>query len=416
MCYDQVLMLDKKNRDAWTGKGLALRDLGQTVEAMACYDQQLPFAHDNVTVMDFIKDGEKEEIPKEYSDFVQQCWDLPDERPSARTLVSALVQAKPQEILQPESKPYEEKSWHFDPQTKAKRPAKDKIYELVEATDKDKRKVIEFYQHHPVAGYDMASVRVIYNPDMNYKFGLYLKELQQRNNNPAFQPKWPTGKECIQDPIEPQENINWRGKVHQQLQIMANSYQDSDYPCVNLLPMWHGTKAAIVDSIFRTGYANLATTDSGFFGKGIYGAHEAKYSYRVYAEQSGSLILNWTACFSAYPVIDGDMKKLEEKGSYTNYDAYFVPVVLRNPNNPNKDTYYPTKPNESHVYTELVVFQSAACLPRYLVELQPTLPKTVPPPSTGGYPGVFFPAAQNQAQGQKPTQDQKANVNIFNYQ
>ena len=109
-------------------------------------------------------------------------------------MVSALVQAKPQEILQPESKPYEEKSWHFDPQTKAKRIAEDKIYELVEATDKDKRKVIEFYQHHPVSGYDMASVHVIYNPDMNHKFGLYLKELQQRDNNPAFQAKWPTGK------------------------------------------------------------------------------------------------------------------------------------------------------------------------------------------------------------------------------
>ena len=110
------------------------------------------------------------------------------------------------------------------------------------------------------------------------------------------------------------------------------------------------------------------------------------------------------------------MKKLEEKGSYSNYDAHFVPVVPRNPNNPNEDTYYPTKPNEPHQYTELVVFQSAACLPRYLVELQPTLPKAVPLPSTGGYPGVFFPAAQNQAQGQKPTQDQKANANIFNYQ
>ena len=91
----------------------------------------------------------------------------------------------------------------------------------------------------------------------------------------------------MKDSIEPQENIDWRGEVHQQFQTMAKPYQDSDYPSVNLLPMWHGTKAAIVDSIFRSGYANLATTDSGFFGKGIYGAHEAEYSYRVYAKQGG---------------------------------------------------------------------------------------------------------------------------------
>jgi len=221
------------------------------------------------------------------------------------------------------------------------------------------------------------------------------------------------------------ENIDWWGEVHQQqFKGMAKSYQDNDYPLVNLLPMWHGTKAAIVDSIFRTGYANLATTDSGFFGKGIYGAHEAEYSYRIYAKQGGALILNWIACFSAYPVIDGDMKKFvmknEQKqdvstGNYSNYDAHFVPVIPRDPNNPNEEVYYPTKPNEPNQYTELVVFQSAACLPRYLIELQPTLPKTIPPPSTGGYQDVFFLSSQNQAQEQKPTQNQ-ANQDVFNNQ
>jgi len=119
-----------------------------------------------------------------------------------------------------------------------------------------------------------------------------------------------------------------------------------------------------------------------FFGKGIYGAHEAEYSYRVYAKEGGALILNWTACFSAYPVIDGDMKKLEGKGNYSNYDAHFVPVVPRDPNDPHEEVYHPTKFDQDHQYTELVVFQSAACLPRYLVELQPELPKTIPISST----------------------------------
>ena len=52
---------------------------------------------------------------------------------------------------------------------------------------------------------------------------------------------------------------------------------------------------------------HLATTDPGFFGNGIYSAREAEYSYRVYSQ--GALILNWVACFSAYPVIHGDMQK-----------------------------------------------------------------------------------------------------------
>jgi len=260
--------------------------------------------------------------------------------------------------------------------------------------------VVEFYQHHSVPGYEIASVQAIYNPDMNHKFSLYLKELQQRDNNLAFKAKWPTGQENIADPIESPEKITWRGEIYQQFKTLAKPNQDSDYPAVNLLPMWHGTRREIIDSIFKTGYSNLATTDSGYFGKGIYGAHEAEYSYRVYGK---TLILNWTACFSPYPVIDGDMKKfvfLNEQnqevsiGNYSNYDAHFIPVTPNNPDNPYEDKYYPLKPKENHTYTELVVFQSVACLPRYLVELQPTLFKPILSSSTSAYPPEFFPLTQ----------------------
>ena len=263
----------------------------------------------------------------------------------------------------------------------------DKVYKLVDATEKDKRKVLQFYQHHPVFGYEMASVHVIYNPSMNHKFALHLAELQQCDKNPAFEAKWPTGREKKEDRLESQEKIRWRAQVYEQFKGMAKPYQDSDYPSVYLLPMWHGTKADIVDSICRTGYANLAITDSGFLGKGIYGAYEAEYSYRVYAKQGGALILNWTAIFSAYPVIDGDMSKFVMKnsqgqavsiGNYSNYDAHFAPVVPCDPTNPQEITYYPTKPNQRHTYTELVVFQKAACLPRYLVELKKVLQNSLP--------------------------------------
>lgn len=282
-----------------------------------------------------------------------------------------------------------DRPWHFDPETKAQRPANTNVYKLVEATDKDKRKVIQFYEHHPISGYEIGSVQVIYNPNMNHKFQLHLHELQQHDNNLAFKAKWSTGQESKYDLVEDQEKIAWRTKVHQQFIDLARPYQDSDYPAVNLLPMWHGTKAEVVDSICRTGYAALATTDCGFFGRGIYGAYEAEYSYRVYAKKTGALILNWTATFSAYPVIDGDMKKFvminsEGKevsiGNYSNYDAHFAPVVPANPLNLNETIYYPTKPNQLHIYTELVVFQKAACLPRYLVQLQPTLLKSLPVP------------------------------------
>lgn len=74
----------------------------------------------------------------------------------------------------------------------------------------------------------------------------------------------------------------------------------------------------------------------------------------------------------AYPVIDGDMNKLMGKANYQNYDAHFVPVVPDDPNDPTTKSFYPCKPKQPAKYQELVVFDRAQCLPRYLVELQPS--------------------------------------------
>jgi len=182
---------------------------------------------------------------------------------------------------------------------------------------------------------------------------------------------------------------------------LTHPYKDPDHPDVKLLPAFHGTKKEILDSLFRTGYASLATTDKGYFGKGIYSSHEAEYAHRCYSSvhENGVLILNWLAIFSALPVIGGelpldsttkpevygeihgDQYQLEGRGNYANYDAHFIPVG--NPNNPKGQglIYYPCEPkvgHQDHQYTEIVVFEAAACLPRFLIQLQPTLVKAPP--------------------------------------
>ena len=120
--------------------------------------------------------------------------------------------------------------------------------------------------------------------------------------------------------------------------------------------------------MFSVGFANLALNDSGFFGRGIYGAHEAEYSYQTYAMKHGAnavLLLNWMATYSAYPVINGDRAKLEGSGIINGrYDTHFIPVA---------HDYNPCKVNQEHINTEIVTFEEAACLPRYVVELQKTL-------------------------------------------
>ncbi len=335
-------------------------------------------------VVNLIQKGNEKiptDCPAGYRKVIENCWKKPHERPSAQYALEALRHARPEKVSSMEE--LQEKEWHLDLQIRSKRIETGYPYELIEATEKDKKKAIEFYQHHPVPGYDICSIKVIYNPDMNQKFSLYLSELQQRHNNPAFEPKWQDEKR------ETAAQLEQRKKVATLLETLEKPYKDGVYPSITLLPVWHGTKPEIVGSIFSAGYANLATLDPGFFGKGIYSTYEAAYAHAVYSK--GALILNWVALFSAYPIIDADMGKKflirdsDNKpipvSSYANYDAHFAPVVPISAS-PKERTYMPPKAHQPHKYTELVVFQSAACLPRYLVEIKPSRPAhPLPQPS-----------------------------------
>ena len=172
--------------------------------------RELPFADapDELTVISWIKDGEKETVPtdcpKAYGDIIQETWQEAEKRPSAAKIVEMLNAAKPlpspkiNPLPTPEKKekPYVEKSWHFDPETeptgREKALNEGKPYQLLEATEKDKRKALEFYNHCPVPGYEIASVKVIYNKTFNTKFDSHLKTLQLRKGKAAFAPQWPS--------------------------------------------------------------------------------------------------------------------------------------------------------------------------------------------------------------------------------
>lgn len=266
------------------------------------------------------------------------------------------------------------KMWEATLTLEEKNPSVDvkRDFNLVKAKPEDMEKIHKFYQHHAIAGYDIQSVEIVYNPHTELAFESHLHKLQKREGNPAFVSKWEKESSTV-------EEKNWREAVVKQWHSLA--YKDESHPDVKILPLWHGTNPAILGSIFETGYANLATTDSGFFGKGLYFSHEAEYAYRVYSHgkgkksgelgEGGILLLNWVACYSAYPVIHGDMSKLTEKGNYQNYDAHFIPVIPGSSSNPNEMNYYPCKrPDQLPVYHEMVVFESAASLPRYLITLQ----------------------------------------------
>ncbi len=264
-------------------------------------------------------------------------------------------------------------SWYIYPaiRTAASKEiaATGKLYALLPAGKYDIEKVISSYQLCPVPGQNIKRVQVIYNPRLNRKFGLELNTLNAKHNKPAFNAHWRN---------EQGQQGAWRDTTHQLLEVLAKPHRDVQNPHVKILPMWHATNAQILPSLFETGFANLAMVDTGFFGKGIYSAAEARYSQTVYGKMyaTPALLMNWVASFSAYPVIDGDMGKLQGGANLGNYDAHFIPVRPLNPQDPDESVFYPCRVGEKATYTEMVVFQSAQCLPRYLVELQSDLLKT----------------------------------------
>lgn len=226
---------------------------------------------------------------------------------------------------------------------------------------KEEDKVLRVWDRKPIPGYRIKSIKVIYNPEHARGFETSLGMLNARHNKKEFLPAW-----MLQGNVEQQAQ---RQRIMDEIEALAAEYQDRDNPHVRMLPMWHGTSREAIDSICEVGFANLASTDSGYFGKGLYATLEPEYAHRVYSKDKGILLLCWVHWFSAYPVIHGDRERLAGGGNYRNYDSHFVPVVGRS-NNEWEKSFVPCMPGQRPRYHEMVVFSSAQILPRYILEVE----------------------------------------------
>ncbi len=286
-----------------------------------------------------------------------------------------------------DEEPIAEKIWHFDSALKASHAPLQNGYCLITAGKKDSDKVMGAYQLGPVHGYDVVGIQIIYNPTQNRLFFSLLENLQQRHSNPAFNSKWHL-----------QNDSEWRAQVDALYKKVTDPYVDPDFPNVKLCLGWHGTDPKVIPSICSTGFANLAKTDAGWYGKGLYAALEASYSFDTYTDRSGQgLLLGWGVSFSAYPVIHGDRKELEGSPNFENYDAHVVPV---------NEFGGACKPGETPVHTELVYFNNQFT-PRYILELRKSSPGASLPGASPGRSAMLYAymsAAWNTLKG-KPGKD-----------
>ena len=235
----------------------------------------------------------------------------------------------------------------------------------------------------------------IHNGASTRQFEALIPSLEEEAKQPAFTPKWKQEEEST---LRQKVNDRWKGMTVTYSPFVVPGSNLRKYTNVKILPLWHGTTAAICDSICKTGFTSFGNhaliqggvslvqkNDIGFFGNGIYFTNSARYAADIYSD--GNLLLAWVSMREPYPVVADcqhpskpkDMKKLEGLGHYENYNAHHIPVISINPANKKCAVYYPCTATQEAALDEIVVFQKAQALTRFWVELEVTLTKSLNP-------------------------------------
>lgn len=310
----------------------------------------------NDVIIRLITKNKKEEIPGDcppaLAKQINKCWRDASSRPTAEKLYQKLTANRPPP-----------KAWYSSNEYRSEAVVK-KGYDLFPASPEDWQKVLDCYERCPVPRHEIDSVQVIYNPHLEQAFDARLATLERRYGAKVFAPKWPQEKDKTDRTAR--ETID---RWHQQ---QAQPYHDAEAPHVRVVPTWHGTTLDAADGICASGYAGLGHIGT-LYGQGIYSTPDAGYAYRVYGTQNntraGALLMNWAASYSAYPVLASDAPNLHGKPAYQNYDAHIIPVKPHTPD-PKELQFDPCQPGDQPTYRQMVVFEAAQCLPRYVVTLK----------------------------------------------
>jgi serine/threonine protein kinase len=309
-----------------------------------------------------------ESCPSEWRRLITNCWNRePDQRPGAKEafeLFKSLIPAQ-RFVWQPVTE------LPCDGYT-----LRSEGYVSYPAGPQDWDIVLNCYNRRPAPGYEIESVEVIFNPQMDRIFAEKRFLLEQRHGNDMYSPLW-----------RQQSDSLFREGILNIFETAAEPYIENSFPHVNIMPLWHGTQRARLRSLLSTGYGNFATSTDGeesYYGAGVYATLDAQYA-NFYANlrsdrqtEEPVLILNWGITYSSYPVLMEDFdvaaKKLKGRIERARYDSHVV-LVIPNPANPTEyiPASLPTTSLEDDFYTEVVVFDQSHLLPKYIVTLKPSV-------------------------------------------
>ncbi len=144
----------------------------------------------------------------------------------------------------------------------------------------------------------------------------------------------------------------------------------------------------VAESIFKTGFANLKTTDNGFYGSGFYFTPDLKYALEHYAKPDKDGVRALLVCDvvvgNVYPVIESAAEDAAD--TLRNCDlvpCYDAHVVAVHPGPPCEVCHPGNETKSRPVYTEIVVRENAAVLPRFILLFKDHVPTTVAATTTG---------------------------------
>lgn len=140
-----------------------------------------------------------------------------------------------------------------------------------------------------------------------------------------------------------------------------------------VVPMLHGTSRDTAWKIAQTGFATVATIDTGYYGRGIYFTSDVNYAkfYSEIASKSQKklcLLLSLVIPGNIYPLTEdhtGPDSFLGKPVKGAGYQSHYTNVISSR----NAEKFgHVCNPPQSDNYDELVVFQDAQALPLFIIE------------------------------------------------
>jgi len=172
------------------------------------------------------------------------------------------------------------------------------------------------------------------------------------------------------------QDVQDRQWVHDQYTKSTQIFEDwSEDKEVPIIPMFHGTTKATGLKIAQTGFSTVATLDDGFYARGIYFTSDFDYA-SYYSSLSGKgknpcIVVAFVSPGNAYPVLESPVhpNTLKGKAGVINpgYQSHFVCVWGTKSN---KQVGWPCPPGTKKFTDELVLFQDAQALPKYIITVE----------------------------------------------